>query len=138
MEDRSNVVVVDTSVVSIIFNNDERSGYYEAQLEGKRLFISFQTLEELRFGAFKNGWTARRTNELERHLESYEIVWVDRELVETCARLRSDREKAGRKLNTADAWIAATALRLKCPLAADDGDFADIPDLQLIRLPQTP
>lgn len=138
MENRSNFVVVDTSVVSFIFNNDERSGYYEAQLEGKRLFISFQTLEELKFGAFKADWTARRMNELERHLEAYEIVWVDRELVETCARLRGDRANAGRKLDTADAWIAATALRLKCPLASDDGDFDDIPGLQLIRKPPTP
>lgn len=138
MENGSNFVVVDTTVVSIIFDKDERSRYYEAELEGKRPFISFQTLEEVRFGAFKDDWGHRRMSELERHLEAYEIVWVDRELVETCARLCSDREKAGRKLSMADAWIAATALRLKCPLASDDGDFADIPELKLIRRPLTP
>ena len=51
------------------------------------------------------------------------------------ARVRNERERAGRKLNTADAWIAATAIMLACPLASHDADFSDIPNLELIRAP---
>jgi len=36
-------------------------------------------------------------------------------------------------LKSADAWIAATALLLECPLASHDGDFADIPGIELLR-----
>ena len=57
-------VVVDTTVVSIIHNQDDRAPYYEQQLAGHHSFISFL---------------------------------------------------------------------LECPLAAHDGDFADIPGLRLIR-----
>lgn len=49
-------VVVDTSVVSIIHNNDDRAPYYEQQIAGRRSFISFQTVEELWFGAYNRVW----------------------------------------------------------------------------------
>ena len=54
-------------------------------------------------------------------------------MVQISANLRSEREKAGRRLNTADAWIAATAILLACPLASHDRDFSDIPGLEFIR-----
>ena len=127
------LVVVDTSVVSILHRKDERAPYYERHLTGRRSFISFQTLEELWFGAHKNDWGARRQAELVKHLQQYEVVWANDELVRISARLRSQRRSAGRELTSADAWIAATALLLGCPLAAHDGDFADIPGLALIR-----
>ena len=127
------LVVVDTSVVSILHRKDERAPYYERRLTGRRSFISFQTLEELWFGAHNNDWGARRQAELVKHLQQYEVVWANDELVRISARLRSQRRSAGRELKSADAWIAATALLLGCPLAAHDGDFADIPDLDLIR-----
>ena len=41
-------------------------------------------------------------------------------------------ELAGRRLSVADAWIAATALYLGCPLATHDRDFIGIPNLRLI------
>ena len=79
------------------------------------------------YGAYKAGWGARQKNKLALHLEQYEVVWPDVETADISANLRVEREKAGRRLNTADAWIAATALRLSCPFASDDGDFVDIP-----------
>jgi predicted nucleic acid-binding protein len=75
-------------------------------------------------------------NKLALHLEQYEVVWPDVETADISANLRVEREKAGRRLNTADAWIAATAIRLSCPLASDDGNFVDIPRLRLIRAPR--
>ena len=127
------MIVLDTSVVSLVLEGDYRGSFYLAHMTGQRTVVSFQTLGEMWFGAFKAGWGARRKNELALHLDQCEMVWPDPETAHISANLRVDREKAGRRLNTADAWIAATAIRLSCPLASDDGDFDDIPRLQLIR-----
>ena len=126
-------VVLDTSVVSLLLRDSVQASYYIKEIAGRRAVISFQTLEELWFGAAKNGWSRQRKTILQRYLERYEIEWVTPELVELSANLRAEREDAGRRLEHPDAWIAATALLLQCPLASHDGDFDEIPGLQLIR-----
>ena len=40
-------------------------------------------------------------------------------------------------MSTADAWIAATAIRLGCPLATHDRDFSGIDGLELIQAPSS-
>ena len=127
------MIVLDTSVVSLLFREDPRSVFYLPHVRGRRLVVSFQTVEEVWYGAYRAEWGARRKNELAQHLVHYEVIWPDEETVEIAARLRVARERAGRRLDTADAWVVATALRLSCPLASDDGDFEDIPGLDLIR-----
>ncbi len=126
-------IVLDTSVVSLLFRSNEPVAYYQERIRGSRLLISFQTLEESWFGAIKNGWSDRRKNTLRRHLDQFEAIWPNRDMVRISADLRSEQEKAGRRLNTADAWIAATAILLDCPLASHDRDFSDIPGLEFIR-----
>ena len=128
-------VVLDTNVVSYIFKGDARARYYEERLRGVYLTISFQTLEESLFGSRKDGWGRRRRQELSDYLANYEVIWPNPDMVDLCARLRADRRAAGREIRMADAWIAATALYLGCPLASHDGDFDGIPQLQLIRAP---
>ena len=127
------MIVLDTSVVSYIFNNDSRAGFYTEQIRDRRAFISFQTLEEIWYGTYRDGWGNSRKDELARYLQEYEVIWPNRELVDTCARLRSERRAAGRELGLADAWISATALMLNYPLATADRDFVVIPDLRLIQ-----
>ena len=131
------MVVLDTNVVSYIFNQDPKAQYYQERIRVQRVLISFQTLEEQWYGAYVNGWGERRRNELARHLDQYEVVWPDSELAETCARLRVERKEAGRSLEVADAWIAATALMLGCPLASHDGDFSGIAGLSVIKAPSS-
>ena len=127
------MVVVDTNVVSFLFGRDSRGYFYLEHIRGHRALISFQTLEELWYGAYSGGWGDRRKNDLARHLEQYEVIWPNPEIVDLCARLRSERKEAGRELQEADAWIAATAVSLDCPLASHDRDFSSIPGLQLIQ-----
>ena len=110
--------------------------FYLPHMSQQRTVVSFQTVEEVWYGAYRAGWGARRKNELSLHLEQYDVVWPDAETANISANLRVERDRAGRQLNTADAWVAATALRLSCPLASDDGDFDGIPDLRLVRAPQ--
>ena len=132
--DDVSTVVVDTSVVSSVFNQSSYARFYQERMVGRRAVVSFQTVEELYFGAYKRGWGSRRRSELDRHLQQYEVVWPTSELVRVCARLRSGREAVGRRLETADAWIAATAIMLNCPLASHDRDFSGIPNLELIQM----
>lgn len=129
------LVVVDTNVISYILNQDDRARFYENHIRDKHLIISFQTLEELWYGAYSAGWCDRRMNELQEHLDRYEVIWPTPTLVGVSARLRSEGKSAGRELEQADAWIAATAIRLQCPLVSHDGNFSNIPDLELIQAP---
>ena len=128
-------IVLDTSVVSIVFNQASKARLYQERIEGRRAVISFQTFEEQMYGAYAANWGDRRRNELELHLAQYTVIWPNPELVDISAQLRATRRRAGRELKSADAWIAATALLLACPLAADDRDFSGIPNLELVRFP---
>ena len=128
-------ITLDSTVVSYIFNGDSRAEYYEEHINGHLLAISFQVVEESWSGAYYRGWGARRMGELEAYLQRYEVIWPNPRLVDLCARMRAERRAAGREMKMADAWIAATALYLGCPLASHDRDFSGIPGLQLIRNP---
>lgn len=130
------MILLDTSVVSYLFGRQPRAAFYRERIRGEPAAIAFQTLEELLYGAYVAGWGARRMTELRDHLASYEVIWPDRRTVELSAILRGERRARGRALDTADAWIAATALSLDCPLASHDRDFSDIPGLKVIRAPR--
>ena len=129
---RSIPIVLDTSVVSLLFRGSAQALYYNQQMGGRLAVVSLQTLEELWFGAAKSGWSEQRKSVLQRHLDQYGVEWVTPELVQISAGLRAQRESAGRRLERADAWIAATALLLDCPLATHDRDFSGIPNLQVV------
>lgn len=131
----SRFVVLDTSVVSILFNeaDDERYPYHQERLAGRHGLISFQTVEELLDWRIAGTWGAARTLRLRNHITQYEIVWPDDSLVSISARLRGDLKQMGRTLAAPDAWIAVTALVRQRPLASDDCDFLGIPGLPLIR-----
>ena len=70
-------VVLDSNVVSYIFNRNPTAHYYRIRLQGARQFISFQTLEEAWYGAHSRGWGASRLQDLSSHLRRYEIIWPD-------------------------------------------------------------
>ena len=115
--------VCDSSVVSIIYVRDWRASFYESHLTRYRAVISFQTLAELYCWPIRNNWGRRRQDELMLYIGQHEIIWPNDELMlyigqheiiwpnldlaHISAQLRTERERAGRRLNTADAWIAA-------------------------------
>jgi predicted nucleic acid-binding protein len=127
-------VVVDTNVVSYIYRNDPIASQYIQRMKNHRAVISFQTYEELLFGVLVKSWGQRRRDELFQYVDTtYEMVGYDRELVNICARLRADSRSRGMELSIADAWIAATAIWLDCPLLAHDRDFGNPAELQVVR-----
>ena len=126
-------VVLDTNVISLFIQERPESDYYRERIADLQPALSFQTLEELWHGAYHANWGRRRQDTLIQLPQQYEIIWPNQTLMHICAKLRAERKRAGRALGLADAWIASTALMLNCPLATADRDFADIPDLNLIR-----
>lgn len=110
-------VVVDTSVVSYIYRRVPVARQYMNRMVGHRTVILFQTYEEILFGVLVSNWGRRRIDDLIRYVdETYDMVGYDLELVKACARLRADSRRRGRELKMADAWIAATAVSLNCPV----------------------
>ena len=127
-------IVIDTSVVSYIHRGEPIARQYMNKMAGYRAVISFQTYEEILFGVLVSNWGRRRIDDLIRYVdETYDVAGYDIELVKACARLRADSRRRGRELSTADAWIAATAVLLNCPVLSHDRDFGNLPDLQVIR-----
>ena len=122
--------------MSFIYRDDPEGVYYEHQIAGLEQCISFQTSEEIWYGAFKDGWGERRTEKLRQFLAEYEIVMPTTATIDHCARIRAEQARVGRSLALDDAWIAATAMTLGCPLATDDRDLAGVPGLEVIQAPR--
>jgi tRNA(fMet)-specific endonuclease VapC len=126
-------------VMSAVVNtgrNPTLAGEYRSLIGGRPVMISFATVTELRYGAVKAGWGELRQRGLERDLARVVIVQPDDRLMQVCAQLRVDCERAGlalgQKVHEADRWIAATAMRLGVQLVSDDGVFDSVPGLDLM------
>lgn len=119
------IVVVDTNVISYIFNQHSLGIPYKTRLQGHTVLIAAQTLEELRYGAFKAGWGASRLSKLEFFLESLKVVHTTDTICIRCAQARVEAGRQGFVLDLADAWIAATALTLGIPLVTHNKKHFD-------------
>ncbi|HWQ34800.1 MAG TPA: type II toxin-antitoxin system VapC family toxin [Blastocatellia bacterium] len=109
-------VVVDTDVISYLFKGDTRGELYSSHLEDRLGVISFMTLAELDYWpAFHNRGQRRRTDPA-LFLQPYIVVESDRELCRMWAEVRHQVQRSGFQIETADAWIAATALLHQIPL----------------------
>ena len=130
-------IVVDTNVLSYLFRPDPiRGPRYAQHLVGSTVGVSFQTVEEMLFGAYKAGWGSGRLARLDAFIKRFVVVGADREVAEHCARVRADSEAEGHSIEIRDAWIAATALKLGCPLVTHNvKDFAHIASLKTVTEP---
>jgi predicted nucleic acid-binding protein len=69
-------------------------------------------------------------------LERFTIVLVDRALCRLWAEVGDRARRRGRPIQTADAWIAATALSLGVPLVTHNpADYAGVDGLALLTAP---
>jgi len=128
------VVIVDTDVVSYLFKGDTRGDLYEPHLVGALTAISFMTLAELEQWAIIHKWGARRHAELMQFLQSrFVVIDSNAALCRKWGEVRGDVKQTGNVIETADAWIAATALLYSAPLVTHNAaDFARVPDLTII------
>jgi predicted nucleic acid-binding protein len=130
-------VVLDTMVVSwLIEDRLPLAPRYRALVGSEPVLLAFQSVMELRFGALRAGWGELRRRRLERSIAALTVVQPDDEMITTCAELRNACRSAGHpladKFHDGDRWIAATAIRLGCPLVSHDGIFRQTPGLQLV------
>lgn len=110
------IVVVDTDVVSFLFKEDTRAVSYEAHLAGKDLIISFMTIAELWQWASQKNWGENKRRKLQQHIDTFTILHSDDDLCLTWAEVVESARRNGQPIDTADAWIAATALFHKLPV----------------------
>jgi tRNA(fMet)-specific endonuclease VapC len=107
-------VVFDTDVVSFLFKSDSRSQVYLPHLRDRQWLISFMTEAELEQWALLSNWHAKRIDWLRIFLARFAIVPSSRDLVLKWAEVMVAARRVGRRVETADAWIASTAYCVRC------------------------
>jgi predicted nucleic acid-binding protein len=127
-------LVVDTDVASFLFKwHPEFAPRYVGMMRGSELVISFMTMAEMRQGALDANWGPRRMDVLETYLADFSVLHSDRLLCFTWAAVRSESARKGRRMSSADAWIAATALVLSAPLVTNNPkDYRHLDKLQIV------
>jgi tRNA(fMet)-specific endonuclease VapC len=128
-----NAAVVDTDVVSMLFKGDSRAHNYRPYVTDRLLGVSFMTLAELDRWSLDRNWGPARKAELEIYLTKYTILPVTRELCSAWAKVSWEARRKGRPIQTADAWIAASAQHYQVPLITNNAsDYTGISGLQLL------
>ena len=125
-------VVLDTDVVSFLFKSDTRAQTYLPLLQDRQWFISFMTEAELEQWALLANWSEKRVDWLRLFLSHFVVVPSSHDLVLKWAEAMVGARRNGRRIETADAWIAATALLYDVPLLTHNkADYLGVPGLQL-------
>ncbi len=111
------------------------SGYaalYRPHVDGKLITVSFITVGELYFGAYKKNWGDHRISNLKDRLRSVTIVPYDETVCRKYAEIKSACESRGKTVAANDLWIAACAIRHSIPLISNNfSHFDGIPGLVL-------
>ena len=124
--------IVDTDVASMLFKRDTRALAYRVHVAGRLLGISFMTLAELERWSLESAWGPRRKLELAEHVSHYAVLPASRELC-VKAEVAFAAKRRGRPIQTADAWIAASALYYQVPLITNNqSDYSLIDGLTVL------
>ena len=124
-------VVLDTDLVSFLFKGDSRAKICVQQLHNREWLISFMTEAELEQWALLANWGVSRVEWLRLFLGRCAIVPSSHDLVLKWAEIMVTARKSGRRIETADAWIAATALLYDAPLLTHNkSDYLGVPALR--------
>lgn len=126
-------LVVDTNVISYIFKGHTLGPAYDRVLQGHQTIVPFQVIAELEEWMLNDRWGEPRRERLRNYLRQYVVLESDERIGQLWGAVRHACQKAGRRIDPADAWIAATALALRCPLVTHNAaDFAGVPNLKII------
>jgi len=66
--------------------------------------------------------------------EALDPLPIDEPVAHAWAALIVALREAGKRMPINDSWIAATAIAHGIPVASQDGDFDDLPGLEVIRV----
>lgn len=129
-------VVVDTDVVSFLFKNHPIGSRYDPELTGRIPLISFMTVAELERWTIQRKWTLQRRHWLNLYLRRFTVVPSSPDLCRQWAEVTVTAQAGGRRIECADAWIAATAMLYGAPLVTHNrGDYLGLSGLTLISHP---
>lgn len=128
-----NPVVVDTDVVSYLFKSHPIAFQYLPDLTNRTPMVSFMTVAELDRWVLEARWGETRRRRLREYLERFAVLPYNRELCTSWAEVTVAAQAGGRRIDCADAWIAATALLSGAPLITHNrGDYLGVPGLTVI------
>lgn len=125
--------VLDTSV----FIADEQRRPLERERLPDEAAISVVTLAELELGvhlAVDDTVRARRLQALLSVHATYAALPVDDDVASAFAQLVAGARRAGVRVRTQDAWIAATALAHSVSIYTQDTDFDALPGVDVVRV----
>jgi tRNA(fMet)-specific endonuclease VapC len=110
-------LLFDTNIVSFFHRKDTRAKLYEKFLVDSKLFLSWMTLAEIRFGYLQKGWGDNRVLDIETYLQTnFLTLFPTDKTVSIFAECLSVSYKKGRPMSHGDAWIASTAIEWEVPL----------------------
>jgi predicted nucleic acid-binding protein len=91
------------------------------------------TLAELNRWALQHNWGKARREWLDMYLEKFVILPYTNKLCMTWAEVTVAARATGRRIECADAWIAATAIHIGVPLVTHNySNYLGVPNLRLI------
>jgi predicted nucleic acid-binding protein len=123
--------LADTSVFVAVEQERPRSGP-----PPERVAVSVITVGELRLGVLAADSGPVRAQRLETlsAAEALDPLPIDAQVAHAWAALRLALRDAGKRMPINDSWIAATAIANGMPVASQDGDYDDVPGLEVIRV----
>lgn len=128
-----NRILADTDVFSYVFRGDVRAEFFRAFFMHRTLALSFMTVGQLYYGAYRAGWEAPHIARLESQIKNYIVLQYDYLICKQWAQIRRECEVKGLRIEDSDAWIAACARHYDCALATNNGrHFRNIGGLTLI------
>jgi tRNA(fMet)-specific endonuclease VapC len=126
-------IVVDTDVVSFLFKSHPIGLRYDPELAGRVALISFMTVAELERWAIQYRWGEHRLDWLHLYLKRFPVVPSSQDLCRKWAEVMDGAQAAGRRIECADAWVAATARLHGVPLVTHNSrDYLGVQGLAVI------
>jgi len=126
-------VVVDTDVVSFLFKNDSRAQSYLPLMRNRDLLVSFMTEAELEQWILLAKWGVERVRRFRIFMTGFASVPSSRDLILQWAEVMVAARANGRRIEAADAWIAATTLLYNATLITHNPkDYLGVPNLRVL------
>ena len=102
--------LLDTNICVYWLNGDVTSEQRALEIGLKNIAISFITLSELFYGAYKSQRVEQNLTAIKSLKKKLKRIDSDKKICETFGNLKSDLEKEGNIIDDADIFIAACAL----------------------------
>lgn len=124
--------LLDTNIVTAILKNNQTINQKLQNLNvlDRKIWISGMTYYEVKRGLIAVNAT-RQLSDLHKLCEKYQVISLDRDILEQAATIHADLKRRGTPIGDADILIAATAIHRNLTLVSHDADMLRVPGLVL-------